>query len=426
MYTLVRARYRLDRRAGRWIEANLANELVTTLSAKYGDVYLYIEYPGTGGAVQKALHWDNVINWLNEVDTTVTVQQWLTSLGNRTLPFDATLPNEDVRLVKYAQAWHCGYNVQPVATNGHVDQQISKFEKQDLLLTHPKHAPQKIRDYSMVTVNGMFHLTDWTDAGVRVIDGNTTLRRSNDNQIGIYSFETIGKLTYIPVTDEMITSQGETAPLWDGAYLTMPAGVDLTNKTVLLVTGGYLNVLSNVYTRVAERTWRISFGKMMFLDRYIESARCMDLSSLGLTINANDPTEFVVNELKNDAVIRAYLTLSQTFFVIVDSPTFFHGYEPVEYLNLPGRFIDETYNRLPMVGAYGRMLDYHTIHEPHETYLVPDKEPMYVYCATRNVRHDYDAEHMNWTQQGIINGGRYPAHPFRDETAFFRVMGVEG
>ncbi len=426
MYVLVRSRYRPSRRGGRWQEADFTNELVTTLAAKYGDIYLYIQYPGQGEPVTRALHWVNVTNWLNDVEPTVTVQEWLTSLGNKALPFDAELPNEKIRLVKYAQAWHCGYNFTPVARGGHPLDQGSDFHKEDLLMTHPKHQPSKIRDYSMISVNGYFHLCDYTSAGVRIIDGNTTLRKCNDNQIGVYSFETIGKLTFVPIVDSMISGLNPTAPLWDGTYLTMPENVDIENKTVLLVTGGYLNVLSSVYNRVGERTWRVQFGNMMFLDRYLESYHAMDLSSLGLTFDKENPTLFNVDELKNNDVIRKYLTLSQSFFVIVDSQSFFQEYEAVEYLNLPGRYFDNKYDRSPLVGAYGRMLDYHTIKEPHHEGIIPQHENMYVYCAVLNRRNSYDANTRAWPEQEIVDGGRYPAHPFRDETAYYRILGVEG
>lgn len=427
MYVLVRARYRADRRAGRWQEVDLANEAIGTLSANYGDIYLYIQYPGAGAPIVKALHWVSIEATLNQYNPTLTVQQWLTALGNKTLPFDTKLPNEAIRLVKYAQAWHAGYNVQAVADSGLPNPLLASEYKKDLLLTHPTHKPQAVRDWCLISVNGYFHLADWTDNGVRIIDGNTTSRLSNDNQIGLYSFETIGKLKFVPITDDMIIPASETTPLWDATYLKLPSDVDLTNKTVLLVTGGYLNVLSDVYERVNDDTWRLSFGRMMFLNRYIQSVQDMDLTSLGLETTEGDETLFNAQQLKNDSVIRAYLTLSQSFFVIVDSPSFFQSFEPVQYLNEPGRFIDGANEQLPLVGAYGKMLDYHIIKEPNmATKVMPKVEQLYVYCSTLNQRNDYDAHHRPWMQQKAVNGGRYPARPFRNETAFLRVLGVEG
>lgn len=427
MYILVRARYRQDRRSGRWVEANLANESIGSLSANYGDVYLYIEYPGAGSPVLKALHWSNVEQDINNYNPNLTVQQWLTQIGNKTLPFDKALPNEKVRYVKYAQAWHSGYKIQAQSNNGSLNQNISIQYKEDLILTHPNFTPELIRDNCLISVNGYFHLTDYTDAGTRIIDGNKTVLRTNDNQVGIYSFETIGKLKFVPITDEMIKPAAADTPLWDSTYLKLPDDIDTANKTVLLVTGGYLNVLSNVYERIAERVWRLSFGKMMFLNRYIQSSQDLDLTSLGMTVSKEDPTLFDAQELKQDSVIRAYLKLSQSFFVIVDSPSMFQSFEPVEYLNLPGRFIDGKNEQFPLTGAYGRMLDYHIIKEPQMANVVrPPVEADYVYCSTLNQRNDYDAHHRPWLKQKAVNGGRYPAHPFRNETAYFRILGVEG
>lgn len=425
MYTLVRSRYRLDRRAGRWLEADLKDALVATLSANYGDVYLYIEYPGPGGAILKALHWVNVSNMIVGVAPTITVQEWLTSLGNKTLPFDAELPNEKTRLVKYAQAWHCGYNARPIGRNGNVNSLESKFVKEDLLLNHPDFTPERIRDNTLISVNGYFHLADWTDAGVRLYDANTTVRKCNDNQIGIYSFEQIGKIKYLPITDDMI-SVPEGSTLWNGTYLTIPETVDIKDKTILFVAGGYLNVLSNVYERVEDRTWRISFGSMIFLDRILASILQIDLSSLGLEFDPKDPTRINVEQLKSDAVMRAYLKLSQTFFVIVDSATFFQEFSPIESLRAPGRFVDVKADQIPLVGAYGKMLDYHNIREPGTKN--PDIQILqqYVYCAVDNIRNNYDANRINWMEQPQVDGGRYPGHTHRHETAYYRILGVEG
>jgi hypothetical protein len=416
MYTLVRARNRSDRRAGRWQEADLQNVPVTTLTTVYGEVLLYIEYPGPGIPHHKALYFDKVTELMNGVAPTVTVQEWLDSLGGMTLPFEDALPNETIRLVKYVQAWHGGYNIKPKGRNLNVDSQQSKFVKEDLVVTHPTHDYLAMDDYTLWTVNGYFHMTDASTAGLVIYDGNTSLRKANNNQIGAYSFETIGKLKKYPIKPEYITAQKPGAPLVDACYITLPSTIDITNKTVLLVTGGYLQVLSSNYMPVGERTWRLSLGGLMVLDRYIQSLKELDLSSLNLVIDEKNPTLLSVAQLRSDETVMAYLTLTQSFIVVVDTPKFFQDLEPIESLKLPGRHVDLEASQLPLIGAYGKMLDYHTIHEVDQ----------YVYASVENRRYNYDARHRNWQDKPLVDGGRYPSHPFVHEGAFFRLLGTEG
>uniref|UniRef100_A0AB39CD33 Virion structural protein n=1 Tax=Pseudomonas phage RVTF4 TaxID=3236931 RepID=A0AB39CD33_9VIRU len=415
MYTLVRSRYRADRRKGRWLEEDLSNEIVTTLSVNFGDVILYIEYPGSGGTQLKALRFEKVTTWMNNVDPTFTVQQWLTSLGNQTLPFEDKLPSEKERLVRYAQAWHAGYVAKPKGRDQHINAETSAHTKEDLILTHPKHSYKDYDDYCLTSVNGYFHITDYTPNGITVYDGNKSIRRSNDNQIGVYSFEQVGKIKKLPITADMISPQKPGAPLNDAAYLTMPANVDIENKTVLLVIGGYLQVLGKVYKPVSDRTWRVELGGNMFLDRYIQSQRQLDLDHLGLMIDPKNPTLMSTAMMQADETIIKYLTLSQSFWVIVDTPMMFQDFEPVEWLRLPGRWIDASGENFPLVGAYGKMLDYHLIHEVDT----------FVYAGVDNVRHDYDANHRrDWKQKALVDGGRYPAHPWEHDDAYYRILGT--
>jgi hypothetical protein len=413
MYQLVKARHRLDRRAGRWLDADLANEPVTTLATRFGDVWLYITYPSLTEV--KALRFDKVTNWLGGVDPLMTVQGWLTSLGNKTLPFEGTLPNTEIRLVKYAQAWHCGYDATPIGRFGHVESGGSKFDKEDLLLTHPNFDPAYIAHNAMFTVNGYFHLADHTEAGVRVVDGNRSIRVKNDNQIGVYSFEKVGAIQYVPITAEMISAQTSQARLYDGVYITMPETIDFTNKSVLLSLGGHLHVLDRAYTRVADRTWRVNLNQVMFLERWFQARTALDLSSLGIEEYEANPSLITLEQLKEDSVIQGYLTLSQSFFILVDCESFFQQLDPLEYSGLPGRFYAGQADGLPVLGTYGRMLDYHTIRE----------ENTFVYCADENIRYNYDAGTRRWDRFKAVDAGCYPAQPFRHAEAYLRLMGTE-
>jgi hypothetical protein len=396
------------------MDADMANVPITTLTTVYGDVMLFITYPSL--PTPKALRFDKVAYTLNGVGPSVTVQQWLTAQGNKTLPFEAVTPTLTPRYVAYVHAWHAGYDFVPRPRNGVVGTNMSLWEQEDLIATHPDFTPAYINDYALFQVNGYIHINDFTDAGCRIVDGNRTVRVSNDNQIGLLSFEDVGKITKAPITSAMVVPQRTGAPLKDAVYVTIPTKYNLTNKTVLMVIGGYLHTSGRAFTQIGDRTYKVNLPNLMMLDRYLQAKQHLDLSAMGMTDYTDNPSLTSIAELYSDTAIRAWLTMSQSFFVIVDAPSFFHSVEPVEDAGLPGRYYTYVKTDLPLMGAYGRGLDYHTIQEQGTT----------VICAATNVRNHYDANRRQWQLSKAVDGGKYPANPFRHTHAFLRYMGTEG
>lgn len=425
MYILEKAKCKLDRRKDRWVEHDLSEAPVTTLLTTYGEVYLYIGYSIAGVSVTKGLSLRKTQELLNNVNPDTTVTQWLASLGNRTLPFEEKLLGDTLGLVRYSQAWHSGYRATPVGRNAHVESDIADSHKEDLLLSHPTLDLTNFTSKALVTVNGLFHLCDGSSEGIRVLDGNTNIRNVNDNQIGIYSFETVGTIKQIPIRSEMLSKLKADSPLYDGAYVTVPEDIDISDKTILLVVGGYLNVLNDSYYQISERTWRINLARMLLLDRMFQSREALNLKSLGLFDDLESPSLMSVTDLMSDSVIERYLTLSSSFLVVVDTVTFFQNYETLEYLRTPGRSVALTYDRMPLVGAYGRMMDYHVIKEPGRSVRYPKTDPLMVYCASLNIRDHYDNNTRPWLESKVANAGRYPVKPFTHEEYYFRIMGSE-
>jgi hypothetical protein len=413
MYQLVSARYRKDRRAGRWTSADLSTALVTTLTTVYGDVWLYIAYPSL--TEPKALRFDKVADMVTNVTPTTTVQQWLTALGNQSLPFEEKVPDTRTRYVTYGHAFHLGYDIQPRPRLGTVQSNLSKFDMEDLNVTHPQFTPEYINDYGLWQVNGLFHNNDYAKDGVRIVDGNTTIRGGNDNQVGVLSFEAVGKIQRIAITPNMVAAQNAEAALKDGVYLTLPPEVDMTNKSVLLVVAGYLHVAGRAYSRVGDRVFKVELQNLMLMERLMQLRPYLEPGLLPLTQYEGNTSLTDVAELHSDACIKALLTLSQTFFVIVDCPTFFHELEPVEYSGLPGRYFNYSKTNAPLMGAYGRALDYHTVQE----------EAVTVLHTSENLRHHYDANRRKWRTSAAVDNGRYPSNPFRHTHAFLRLMGTE-
>lgn len=333
MYELVRSRYRVDRQSGRYKEADLANELVTTLTHQFGQVILYITYPGSP-VPENALFFDKVAHQVANLLPTTTVKEWLQGIGNQTLPFEDTLPNEKARFVKYGHALHAGYKYRPVARFGHVDDNISNFNKQDLLLTHPTHTPQQVAENCLVSVNGFYHISDWDENGVHTYNGNESIRRSNRSEVGLTSFENVGKIKCIPITEDMVLPQRSGAPLYDACYIKIPESVDITNKSILAVIGGNLHVQGSMFNRISERALRVHLGSNAFLDQYFEVVKNLNVDAMGLEIDEKNKSLLIVEQLKSDKAVMAYMTLSQSFLVIVDTPSFFHEFEILSLIHI--------------------------------------------------------------------------------------------
>lgn len=413
MYTLIGARYRKHRHEGRWIEADLSNVPVTTLTTTYGDVWLFITYQSLES--YRSLRFDSVANWTKDVGSSVTVQQWLTSLGNRSLPFAPENPQFRTHTVKYASGWHAGYTIEPVGRGGSFSPVGSRYDKPDLLVSHELLEPADIGKYAMFTVNGLFHLIDYSEDRLVIRDGNKTVIRSNDNQVGIYSFKDIGEITYIPITADMIHPQSPDIPLKDSAYISLPNVPGLADKAILMVIGGYLHTPGRAFTQVGDRTYKLETSNMMLLERYYDSKDVIDLESLGLSVYNDNPSLTETEAFISDATLKAYLTLEQSFFVAVDAPTFFQDLIPLEATGLSNRYLDYTECHLPVMGAYGRMLEHHRIREDGVT----------VIATSDNYRHNYDFQSRSWPMFPAVDAGRYPAKPYTQAQAYIRKLGVE-
>lgn len=414
MYVLTKAYVKRDRRAGRWLEEDISSTIITVLSVTHGDVWMYITYPGL--TEPKALRFSDVANWVTSANATQTVTQWLTSLGNRTLPFADTPPDFNIRYVRYAKAVHAGYRYDSIPRSGQYPSNLSESLKEDLVLTHPENSPEEVVDYCLISVNGLYHRAQATNNGVHVFGANRSLRLANDNQIGIHSFRQIGMIQTIPISESMIGPQLPGAPFQDGVYLNVPANVDISNKTVLVVIGGYLQVLGNTYTRISDRAYRIQMYRLSLPERYYDSRSRIDMSSLEIPQYPSNDALIEPNDLLSDTAIMKLLTLEQSFLVVVDTPSLFQDLIPMEQTRLPGRWIDRNFDQEPIMGPYGRMVEYHATKE----------DGLVLIHGTRAIRNEYDFRLRPWRDQPTLDDGRYPSLPFKDAVVYKRIIGTEG
>jgi hypothetical protein len=409
-YQLVAAKARSKGLDAVWNDVDITTTTIGNLFTSYNSVWLTLSNAALPGNVY--LDMDAVRARISAEYHGLTIPQWLVVNDNATLPTSIALPSFALKHVLYSDAWRAGYDIQPIDRFRHDGAQIPYGEKNDLLLSKSGVDFETYHRYAMVSVNGFFHRTGASPTGLQVVEGGRTGRISNANAVGIMSFLGIGTLDTIPITPSMIYKTTTDGKLSDHAYVELPYSTE--GKTVLLVLGGYLHTLDEVYTQIGPRSLRININKIAWPERYFDSLTAIDLSSLPLTRNVDNPGHVSVTELFSDEVITAYLSLPQSFIVVVNAQNFFVRKRQVPNSKLPGRFeVPKDTPRFPLIGAWGKIYDY---------VIFPDWG-INVLACTENVRQRYQFRTTHWLQNPTIDNSLNTYRPWDWTQAHFLEMG---
>ncbi|QVD49379.1 hypothetical protein LUCX_309 [Xanthomonas phage vB_XciM_LucasX] len=412
-YQLVEARARSKDLSAEWAVVDVTNITIGTLFTTYSNVWLTLSHTALDHNVYLELN--SIREALAASYSSLTLAQWLTQNGNGTLPTQNTAPKLGLKLVKYSDAWRAGYDIKPINRFRSDDSQLAVGDKHDLLMSKTGVDFMVYHRYAMVSVNGFFHRVAGSTTGLQVIEGNRSGRLANDNQIGIHSFREVGRLEYLPITPSMIFKTVEDQGYKTRAYLQLPAAA--SDKIALLVLGGYLHVLDEVYTRTGPTTLCINFNKLAWPERYFDSRRFIDLQSLPLTLDPDNPTHVAVEDLYSDAVLQAYMTLPQSFVVLVNAKDFFARKRPTVNIKLPGRFeVPTTTERLPMFGAWGKVYDYA---------IFPDWGTHVLACS-ENQKQNYLFRTTKWQGDRAISAVLDAYRPWDWSDAYMLEMGRFG
>ena len=339
---------------------------------------------------------------------------WLASNGNVALPTSNALPVINTRYAEFSDAVRSGYKIKPVDINISETVDLPLADRPDLLVRKDGEDYPTVQQCTLVNVNGFYHATDASSAGLYVIDGNKTSLHSGRNEIGLLSFRKLGNLSYYPITDAMIYAQKDTEKLRYNCYVNL--GVDVSQKTVMLVLGGYLHVLDKqAVFRISTTAFGIDFGQIPLVDRYFESRKVLDLSSLGLEVSPNNPDQIAINDLFSDAVLRKYLQLSQTFFVVLDNPDIFLDVTEVRPSPWPGCYTAYIPPIYPLLVGHGK-------HEVYWPRLETDRYSVNINGAWDGTKN-YSTAKTNAANS--VGDGELAAHGYGNISAHFLMIGSD-
>lgn len=355
MYTFIKAVCLARSTGSQWGEKDLSNILVYDIFNTYTEVFLVLSSIYYEGPL-----YVNMATLKEEFSSfNGTLTQMLDKLGNRTLTIAPKLPNAKVRYAKFSDAYLAGYKVDRTLMNVATTQGYPTDALTDLKITRAGYDTDMklLHNHCLITVNGYLHQTDADSTAAYVKDGGLSNQIARQNALGILSFLDIGKVTKVAIKEGDIYPQNSEAKLRERLYFRTDA--DIENKTVLLSLGGYLVMPEeNVFWQSGSHSFALNVEALPIVERILESKHFIDLSPLGIDTLPNDEYVMDLNQILGDDVLKKYLTLSQSFLIIIDTPSIFTNRVQLRSSSWPG-VLTAYHNPVdPLIVGYGRMAEY--------------------------------------------------------------------
>ena len=331
---------------------------------------------------------------------------WLGQITTLALPTYDVEPKYVTKMVRYVDALIAGFQlkrVQPVTLESGPN--FPPLLLTDLLITKDGYSGEDLLGKFVVTVNGMLHNVGYARSGVVAYGGARTIDVSKNNTVGLLSFEEVGKIETVTFDEGKILG----GQLRSEIFLKL--GKSLRGKSLALSIGGYLHVCDASHAIIDPDNGIVRINTPL-LDIQRRMMRCltrMDLSTLGLTAFNLSANYVIRNEALNNLVLRKYLTLPQSFAIIIDTPHLYTNRNLIAKLPISGYCEMSNEPTQPIVDSYGHMLEYWkggsgnqwcAISNPreyykHELYHTGDTQNQtYLTDASQLLGYDYPQYHF--------------------------------
>jgi hypothetical protein len=408
-YTLVTALAKKKGYGQKWTAATLGSVTIRDIYNQYNGVILTLTSP----FINHPIYFDLLANRGLIFDTTKTLNQWLVFNGNITLPTKNVAPSVSETYVNYRDVQRANYNVDRVTPTGSPSSQSIESDRVDILLSRANTDYLDMASKCLVSVNGLIHRTEGSVDGLYVRRGARSSEVANTSIVGIITFSKVADFTIIPITEEMVYKQNDDQHLYQGAYIN--AGVDLSNKTPILVMAGFLHIADDLYRVVGNKEIFIDMAKMMVPERLFAAGKLMDLGPLLEDMGTSGNSLMSTANLQSDEFITKYLTLSQSFIVLVNTDNLFVEKVMCESTDLVGSFITSEDPIYPLIGPLGKVENY---------WPMPSFNKHVLHCKA-NLRTKYRFESTDWWNDTYIENVNELEYPFEYSAGFLMKIGKE-
>jgi hypothetical protein len=351
-----------------WSPANLLTEKMGNIFAALRTAYVVVLNNTSG--LQEAVDLMQYKNRYSSYDS--TLKNWLEvemeGVALATIPL-ASVPNVKRKQVKYANLFRLKYKID--RTDMSVSQQDPYAGyKPDVAISRPLYASNisKLHTHSLVTINGFVHDTSFspstgdTPDTVYIPGGAKSVDKCRMNGIGAISFADISALTKVKIRPIDLVSSADTGRYYEQLTINLNLPVEipsLVGKSVFLVLGGYiLFVNTTSFYQQGDHSFILNLPAISYVDKILEMDHFLDISSLGLTKYPQQANGYDSVELLSNTTITNLFGMTQSFFVIVDTPSLTTTPIVLKSTNEPGCFRTYTEPTYPLFLGYGRVADY--------------------------------------------------------------------
>lgn len=342
---------------------------VETLLEQYRDIHLILSHYSKEGEAL-VLKVSDIYELLMTTDRTQSIQQWLTSVGNATLP----VVEGEWELVQgkviQTDLLDVGFKATLVDDKNIESDNKHREDLVNVKLTDGSNRYVEYGEHCLFTCNGLLHLHDFNNEGIFLSGAGRSTDIENKIQFSSLSFHELGKVKVIPIDTTMITRHNG-GRYHNGFYLTVE-DESLLNKTVMLSICGVLHYNDQNYSVISDNEIKVHWANINFVDRFIEFRNKIDWGLIEDRVGKPADDTLYVDKVaaEEDEVILHALMMSQTFIVVVDVDNISYDKVVLERTRLPGRFISNTEPYGPILIGNGLMNPYRVREESNNVFSI--------------------------------------------------------
>lgn len=401
---------------GDWTELEAGSSPIFLLFLKYEKVLIKLS-----NTVSLESGWMNIYDLPAELRTSgMKMEDYLARAKPYTIKLYTETADSSATHANYVRSLFAndyGFKQKMVNRNLHPDSDLAPDQMLDLLISHDEIEDYKsIVDNALFTVNGLVHRATAIEQGIMIYEGARTQVKSNDNRVGILDFKGMGGLTVYPFQDDwLVVHEGK--EIYKAAYFKVP--FDLTGKSVALVMGGFLYFLNPVLDIVGNDVMKINFRFIDLIDQFYSNyEKIFYPEDFPLTRHPIFTDRFVTKEFHTEEYIRAALKLSQSFFVVVNTPKLIIKTIRLDNCQQPGQYraYSKDYPDLPVKIGHGYLPEFnvvphngfYTLACPHylQEHAVRYKSDISDYKLVRDQQHSsHPVSYAQASQLLILDGG---------------------